>query len=247
MGTYEVRLTQEGGDKVAAGNVMQVPGRRYRKRRPLPAFVLILVLGVAATVVWLKVMNEDNEVTGAQHCAPPPAQTSPAPGKPPPPTLGKPLEPAALDRTEPAAPSSALVRVVNASGQRGQARMVTEALRGLGFTQVGDPANDVLYGEKMPCHAQIRFGPQGTAAARTISLVEPCAELVRDDRKDATVDVALGETFDDLRLSTLARNLLEQLNDFAKQNPPTQGGLQADAPQPELDPSLLSAARNVKC
>ena len=162
---------------MAAGNVMRGPGQRYRKRRPLPAFLLILVLGVAATVVWLKVMNADNEVTGAQHCDPPPKATAP-PGQPVP-TLGKPLENTALDRTVPAAPSSALVRVVNASGQRGQARLVTETLRGLGFTQVGDPANDVLYGEKMTCHAQIRFGAQGTAAARTLSLLEPCAELIR--------------------------------------------------------------------
>lgn len=230
---------------MAAGNVMRGQGQRYRKRRPLPALLLVLVLGVAATVVWLKVMNEDNEVTGAQHCDPPPKATAPA-GKPVP-TLGKALENTALDRTEPAAPSSALVRVVNASGQRGQARLVTETLRGLGFSQIGDPANDVLYGEKMACRAQIRFGAQGTAAARTLSILEPCAELIRDERQDATVDVALGERFDDLHPNRAARTLLEQLNDFAKQNPPTQGGLQSNAPQPKLDATLLSAARNVKC
>lgn len=224
---------------------MRGPGQRYRKRRPLPAFLLILVLGVAATVVWLKVMNADNEVTGAQHCDPPPKATAAA-GQPVP-TLGKPLENTALDRTEPAAPSSALVRVVNASGQRGQARLVTETLRGLGFTQVGDPANDVLYGDKMTCRAQIRFGAQGTAAARTLSLLEPCAELIRDERQDATVDMALGDEFDDLHPNRAARTLLEQLNDFAKQNPPAQGGLQSNAPQPELDATLLAAARNVKC
>lgn len=230
---------------MAAGNVMRGQGQRYRKRRPLPAFLLILVLGVAATIVWLKVMNGDNEVTGAQHCDPPPKATAPA--SQPVPTLGKALEHTALDRTEPAAPSSSLVRVVNASGQRGQARLVTETLRGLGFTQVGDPANDVLYGEKMTCRAQIRFGAQGTAAARTLSLLEPCAELIRDERQDATVDVALGEKFDNLQPNRAARTLLEQLNDFAKQYPPTQGGLQSNAQQPDLDATLLSAARNVKC
>lgn len=236
---------------MAAGNVMRGQGQRYRKRRPLPAFLLILVLGVAATIVWLKVMNQDNEITGAAHCDPPGKPTvsasATAPAGKPAPTLGKPLENAALDRTDPAAPSSALVRVMNASGQRGQARLVTETLRGLGFTQIGDPGNDVLYGEKMGCRAQIRFGPQGTAAARTLSLVEPCAELIRDERKDATVDMVLGEKFDDLHPNRSARTLLEQLNDFAKQNPPAKGGLQADAPQPDLDPTLLTAARNTKC
>jgi LytR cell envelope-related transcriptional attenuator len=232
---------------VAAGNVMRGQGQRYRKRRPLPAFLLILVLGIAATVVWLKVMNQDNEITGAAHCDPPPAPTAPPTAGKPVPTLGKPLEPPALDRTKPVPPTTALVRVINASGQRGQARLVTETLRGLGFTQIGDPANDVLYGGKMGCRAQIRFGPQGTAAARTLSLVEPCAELIRDERKDATVDMVLGEKFDDLHPNRSARTLLEQLTDFAKQNPPTKGGLQADAPQPDLDSTLLKASRNVKC
>jgi hypothetical protein len=225
---------------------MRVQGQRYRKRRPLPAFLLVLVLGIAATVVWLKVMKEDNEVAGPAHCDPPATKVAASAGKPAP-TLGKPLENTALDRTEPAPPSSALVRVTNASGERGQARLVTETLRGFGFTQIGDPGNDALYGDNMPCRAQIRFGAQGTAAARTLSLVEPCAELVRDDRKDATVELALGDNFDDLKTSLTVRQLLEQLNDFAEQHPPAKGGLQANAPQADLDPGILTAARNVRC
>lgn len=225
---------------------MRSSGQRYRRRRPLPALLLVLVLGVVAAVVWVKVMTSDSESAGPAHCDPPPTKAPVSAGQPAP-TLGKALEPTALDRAEPAAPSSALVRVVNASGRRGEARLVTETLRGLGFTQVADPANDVLYGDKMTCRAQIRFGAQGTAAARTLSLIEPCAELIRDDRKDATVDIALGEKFDDLSPNRAARTLLEQLNDFAKQNPADQGGLQADAPQPSLDSGLLASARNVHC
>jgi hypothetical protein len=229
---------------VAAGNVMRRGGQRYRRRRPLPAFLLILVLGAAAAVVWFKVMDADSEVKGAAHCDPPATPTS---ATAPVPTLGKALETSALDRTDPAAPSSALVRVVNASSQRGQARMVTENLKALGFTQIAEPGNDALYGEEMTCRAQIRFGAQGTAAARTLSLVEPCAELIRDERQDATVDIALGEKFDDLHPNRAARTLVEQLNDLAEQNPPAQGGLQADLPAPDLDASLLTAARNVNC
>jgi hypothetical protein len=231
---------------VAAGNVMRRGGQRYRRRRPLPAFLLILVLGVAATVVWFRVMDADTEVTGAAHCDPPSTPASAAAGAPAP-TLGKALPTDALDRTDPAAPSSALVRVVNASDQRGLARMVTENLRVLGFTQIAEPTTDALYGDAMTCRAQIRFGAQGTAAARTLSLVEPCAELIQDERQDATVDVAIGEKFDDLHPNRAARTLVEQLNDFAEQNPPAQGGLQADVPSPELDSSLLGAARNVNC
>lgn len=232
---------------MTAGNVMRRGGQRYRKRRPLPAFLLIVVLCIAATVVWFKVMSADNEVTAAAHCDPPTAKpTAPAPDQPAP-TLGKALEPDALDRTEPATPASAAVRVVNASSQRGQARLVTESLKAMGFTQIADPANDALYGESLTCRSQIRFGAQGTAAARTISLIEPCAELIRDERQDATVDVVLGDKFDDLDPNGAAKTLIEQLNDFAKQNPPAQGGLQADVPQPNLDSGLLTAARNVNC
>jgi hypothetical protein len=225
---------------------MQRGGQRYRKRRPLPALLLIVILGITATVVWFRVMKVDNEVTGAAHCDPPAAAPTPVEGQPAP-TLGKALEPDSLDRTEPAAPSSVLVRVVNASGQRGAARLVTENLRALGFSQIADPGNDALYGDSMACRAQIRFGAQGEAAARTLSLVEPCAELIRDERQDATVDVAIGDKFDDLHPNRAARTLVEQLNDFAKQNPPAQGGLQADVPLPDLDSGLLTAARNVKC
>ena len=233
---------------MAAGNVMRSGGQRYRKRRPLPAFLLILVLGIAATIVWLRVMNEDGEATGAAHCAPPPTPTSATKPGEPVPTLGKPLEPNALDKSLPVAPSAALVRVVNASGQRGLATLVTESLKALGFSQVADPANDPIYGDKMTCRAQIRFGALGTAAARTISLLEPCAELVRDERQDATVDVVLGDKFDDLHPNRAAKTLIEQLNDLAKQEPPAQGGLQATTPKTyKVDPSLMTAARNVKC
>lgn len=229
---------------MAAGNVMRNGGQRYRKRRPLPAFLLILVLGIAATIVWLRIMNSDDDTAAFVHCDKP-TTTPTVPAGQPKPTLGKALEPNALDRTKPALPGSVLVRVVNASSQRGQARLVTENLKGYGFTQVADPANDTLYGESMTCRSQIRFGTQGTAAARTLSLLEPCAELVRDGRQDATVDIALGEKFDDLDPNSAGKQLLEDLNDFAKQNP-AQGGLQANA-QPDLSPQLLTAARDTKC
>jgi len=236
---------------VTAGNVRQT-GQRYRKRRPLPALLFILVLGIVASIVWLRVITSDKDVTGAAHCDPPPAQatpTTPATEAPPSPaTLGKPQETNFLDRTVPAPPDRVLVRVLNASNTRGAAGLVTEMLRTLGFSQVAEPDNDAIYGDEMTCRAQIRFGPQGESAARTLSLVEPCAELVRDDRKDATVDIALGDGFDTLDPNGDARAALEQLSAWALQNPPDQGGLQAEgAPQPELDEALLSGARNVRC
>jgi LytR cell envelope-related transcriptional attenuator len=221
-------------------------GPRYRRRRPLPAMILVLVLAVVATIVWLRVIETDSEPVAATHCDPPTSHPTPSPGVAPP-TLGKALENAALDRVSPAPPDKVLVKVLNASSQRGEARLVTANLRSLGFTQVAEPDNDQLYGDSMSCRAQIRFGPQGTAAARTLSLVEPCAELIRDDRTDATVDVAIGNGFDDLKLSSQARTVLQQLSEWSAAHPQDNGGLQANAPKPELDHGLLTAARQVRC
>jgi hypothetical protein len=234
---------------VASGNVWPSNGpQRYRKRRPLPAFILILVLGIATTVVWLNVMSTESETANATRCDPPgPRPPSQATPSTPPTTLGKALEYASLDRTVPAPPAQVLVRVVNASTTKGAARIVTASLRQLGFEQVAEPTNDPLYGNTMTCRGQIRFGPQGTAAARTLSLVEPCAELIRDERKDATVDVAIGEDFDNLRPNASARSALEKLEQWAKEHPETKGGLQANGPQPEIDAKLLTGARDVRC
>jgi LytR cell envelope-related transcriptional attenuator len=237
---------------VASGNGWRNNGpQRYRKRRPLPALILIVILGVASTIVWLRVMDTDEDQKSATHCDPPRPPSSSGPASPspsePPTTLGQALETDSLDRTVPAPPAQVLVRVMNASTKRGAARIVTENLRQLGFTQVAEPANDPLYGETMTCRGQIRFGPQGTAAARTLSLVEPCAELVRDDRADATVDMAIGDRFDSVRPNAHGRTVLDQLTEWAEAHPKAKGGLQANGPQPELDSRALSAARNVRC
>jgi hypothetical protein len=219
----------------------------YRKHRPLPAMILILILGIAATIVWLRVMDSDGETKNAIHCDPPKVRPSATSPSAPPTTLGQALGNDSLDRTTPQPPGQVLVRVVNAGSKKGAARIVTESLRQLGFEQVSEPTNDPLYDDTMTCRAQIRFGSQGTAAARTLSLIEPCAELVRDDRKDATVDMAIGQKFDDLRPNSPSRTVLEQLADWAAAHPKAKGGLQADGPKPEIDGELLSKARNTHC
>lgn len=233
---------------MASGNVWPSDGpQRYRKRRPLPAFILILVLCAAAAVVWLNVISKESDTAGSIHCDPPGPRPTTQAEPAPPTTLGKSLEFDSLDRTVPAPPGQVLVRVVNASTKKGAARVVTESLRQLGFEQVAEPANDPLYGDTMTCRGQIRFGPQGTSAARTLSLLDPCAELIRDERKDATVDLAIGGEFDTLRPNAQARTALEQLTQWAVEHPETKGGLQANGPQPDLDAELLAGARRTHC
>lgn len=227
--------------------------QRYRRRRPLPALIVFIVLGLIATIVWIKVLGSDSSSDRAISCNAPSEPAVPVAGQPPT-TLGQSLDRDALDKTAPVPPGQVLVRVVNASTQRGQAGEVTEGLRQLGFAQVAPPNNDPLYlAAKSPalelnCRAQIRFGQQGTAAARTLSLVEPCAQLVKDNRQDASVDLALGKAFDDLRPKSDTMRLLEQLTQWSIEHPEAQGGLQGN-PQatPQLDPEQLRAARDVKC
>lgn len=227
--------------------------QRYRRRRPLPAVIVFAVLALIAAIVWIKVLGSDSSSSQTISCNRP-SQPAPAAEGQPATTLGQALEREALDKTVPVPPGQVLVRVVNASTQRGQAGEVTEGLRQIGFAQVGAPGNDPLYmavtnpGAELSCRAQIRFGQQGTAAARTLSLVEPCAELIKDNRQDATVDLALGAGFDNLRPKSDALRVFEQLTQWAIEHPEAQGGLQGN-PQaaPQLDAEQLRAARDVEC
>ena len=227
--------------------------QRYRRRRPLPALIVFLVLSLIAAIVWIKVLGSDSSSSDAISCDPPAGPPVTISGQPPT-TLGQPLDRDALDKTVPAPASQVLVKVVNASTQRGQAGEVTEGLRQLGFAQVAAPDNDPLYlGSKtaafaLSCRAQIRFGQQGTAAARTLSLIEPCAQLIKDNRQDPTVDLALGKEFDNLRPKSESLRVLEQLTAWAVEHPEAQGGLQGNPQaQPQLDAGQLQAARDVKC
>ena len=227
--------------------------RQYRRRRPLPALIVLLVLGLISAFVWIKVFADDGKPSAGASCDPPAGPPATIEGQPPP-KLGQPQDGTSLDKTMPVPPGQVLVKVLNASTQRGQAGEVTEGLRQLGFAQVAPADNDNLYlAAKDPafalsCRAQIRFGQQGAAAARTLSLIEPCAQLVKDGRQDATVNLALGKDFDNLHPKSEAMRVLEQLTAWAVQHPEAQGGLQGN-PQalPQLDAEQLRAARDVKC
>ncbi|MFT7837169.1 envelope integrity protein Cei [Saccharothrix sp. BKS2] len=222
---------------------------RYRKRRPLPALVLFLVLAVTAVVVWNRVLSEAGDVDAAIRCDPPggaPASGAPASTTPSPGTV---LAHDALDRTDPVPAGEVHFRVFNASTQRNQARFVATTLVEMGMTQAADPGNDPVYpAQDMTCRGQIRFGAPGAGAARTLSLVEPCLELVRDERQDATVDVAIGKKFGEVKPNSDARKVLDQLAAWAEQQPEQQGGQAAEAAAPpSLNAANLQGAREVHC
>lgn len=233
----------------------------YRRRRPLPAIALIAVLGVVAAVVWIRTIDSAEKrddiacgtpspvvaTTTVDPAAPPPDPAAPAPQ---PPTLGQVQPATALDAVDPVPPDAVKVRVLNGSGQRGRATLVdTILVDDLGFTQSAPPSDDPMYPEPnhLQCEAQIRYGPLGAGAGRTLSFAVPCAELVLDQRQDDTVDLAIGTRFEALLPSAEAKDALRQLAELAAAPPPADAGGQQAAPA-TVDPALLSLIRaNARC
>ncbi|MGI9002180.1 MAG: envelope integrity protein Cei [Pseudonocardia sp.] len=219
------------------------PRRTYRRRRQSPVLIVVTVLAMATVVTWTTVLVNASGPAGPASC--------PAPTQGPSP--GESLESDALDEVAPLPPSAVRVRVLNASGQRGQANLVAAQFGDLGFVEEAPPDNDPFYPEgNMECAGQVRFGPAGESAASTLTLVLPCAELVRDGRTDDTVDVSVGTGFGDANPDRAARDALDQLaapaggTDGAGNADPV-GTDGAPAPAPAVDPAVLAAARNTSC
>jgi hypothetical protein len=213
--------------------------RPYQRRRRGPVLVVVSVLAVLAVATWTVVLVNASGPSGAASC--------PVPDPP----AGEVLASGTLDEVPPAPPSAVQVRVLNAGGQRGQASLVAAQLGDLGFS-VGETGNDPLFpAEDMECYGQLRFGPAGDAAASTLTLVMPCAELVRDGRQDGTVDVSVGTAFGDFNPGRAARDALDQL---AEPGGGSDGSANADpnaadaAPAPAtVNPELVEEARSASC
>jgi hypothetical protein len=185
---------------------------------------IVIVLAVATIATWVTVLVNASAGSGGAAC---PAATAGPPA-------GTVLASDALDGVAPVAATGAKVRVLNAGGQRGQANLVAAQLGDLGFVQAAPPENDPLFPKGgMTCTGQIRFGPAGEAAASTVALAVPCAELVRDARTGDSVDIAVGTGFGDVNPTKSVRDVLEEL---------ASGG--AD---PAVDQATLTAARKSRC
>ncbi|MDT8914119.1 envelope integrity protein Cei [Amycolatopsis sp. PS_44_ISF1] len=228
---------------MASGNGSGERGapRPYRKHRPLPALIVIGVLALGAVFVWVNAVVGRSDVDEAVLCTP--AAT------PPPGTTFTTVPHNGLDDRSPVPPDKVQLKVLNASSTRGQGGIATTTLRSLGFTAVGDPGNDPAYPRgDAKCRGQIRFGENGATAARTVSLVMPCAELVRDNRKDASVDLSTGTRFDDVRPRAEALQVLKQLTDWSQAHQGGGSSEQSTGPgTPVIDQTLLAGARDVTC
>jgi hypothetical protein len=216
------------------------------------ALVLVVILSTAAGLVWLSVLHQTEN--GCQNPGPTAA------GQP---ISRQQLPTDGLDAVPPAPPQFTRVRVLNANGRPGEATVVGGALAQLGFAST-TPANDPLHSDlDLRCYGEIRFGAAGQAAARTLSLAVPCADLVRDIRPDSEIDLALGTKFIALRPNGAARTALLDAAGLGRpmQRVPPRGGLAAQSEPPSMaqsasiaqsalpvvDPSLLRRARQVRC
>ena len=178
---------------ITEGSSRDRDGQPFRRRNYRPAITAVAVLAVLAALSWTFVLTRPVKVDEVSACnAPPTATDQDAP------TLGARLSGSSLVDVAPAKLAETRIRVLNASGQGGQAGEVASALRGLGFA-APTAANDPIYaGTRRACEGQIRFGQDGRAGAAAAWLVAPCVELYQDDRTDDSVDLVIGTDFTSL-------------------------------------------------
>lgn len=215
--------------QITDGTAFDKRGRPFRRRNFLPGILLFAALAVATMLVWVIALSRPADVHEATICNMPPAPADPsAPG----PQLGEQMTRADMTDVTPAKLADTRIKVLNASGQGGQAAEVAGELRDLGFSEP-TAANDPVYANtRLECQGQIRFGPSGRAAAAAVWLVAPCTELFADQRTDPGVDLAIGTQFSELSHSDDIDAVL--------------ASLRPDATQP-TDPSLLSKIHTATC
>lgn len=213
--------------QITEGTAFDKHGRPFRRRNFRPGLIALGVMFAITAVVWGIVLTRPVDVREAAACNAPPA---PADANTP--KLGEQVTRSTLIDVAPAKLADTKIRVLNASGQGGQAGEVAGALRDLGFAQP-TAANDPVYAStRLSCQGQIRFGAGGKAGAAAVWLVAPCVELYQDDRKDDTVDLAIGTDFTTLAHSDDIDAVL--------------AGLRPDATEP-ADSALIAKIHNGTC
>ena len=100
------------------------------------------------------------------------------------------------------APSQVKLNVYNATQRQGLAKAVAASMHNRGFT-IGTIANDPLKA-KITISADVRYGPKGKAAATLVAGEVPGAKIVADKRKDATVDLVLGNAYKSLKVQSVS-------------------------------------------
>lgn len=155
----------------ATGSPTSVQAGRKRRRSLITLAVVVLALFFA---FWyaLSYYRADSDVR---------ARSTPT-------ASCTPLDPAAPT------PATTTVNVYNSTNRNGLAGSAAKSLESRGFV-LGKVTNDPSK-RKTPAVAEVRFGPKGEARATLVrSNLQKGAALVKDTRKDASVDLALGTKF----------------------------------------------------
>jgi hypothetical protein len=213
--------------QITSGTAFDKHGRPFRRRNVLPGIIVVTVLAVVTVIVWVIAFNQTTDVQQLAACNPPPPAANATQT-----ALGEQVPAATMADVMPAKLTDTKIRVLNASGQGGQAAEVAGALRDLGYAPP-TAGNDTVYeNTRLACQGQIRFGPSGRAAAAALWLVAPCTELYQDQRPDDTVDLAIGTEFTDVAHNDDIDAVL--------------ASLKPDATQP-ADPALLKKIHAAAC
>lgn len=142
-----------------------------------------------------------------------------------------------LTGVRPADPATVVLQVFNSSQIPGQAKTLTNELRADGFTSILAGANDPLYpAHDLVCTAEIRYGQAGTTAARTLLIVQPCAQLVLDDRISDSVDLAVGSRYTYQPLSAAVKAELTAIHNATIPPAVIEGQTAAARPLPSIPP-----------
>jgi hypothetical protein len=212
---------------ITAGSTRDRDGRPFVRRRYRPGIVALVVLLTVTGLAWAFVLTRPVQIREASGCNPPPSSTDSTAPK-----LGRLVSSSSLIDIAPANLADTKIRVLNASGQGGQAGEVASALRDLGFA-APNAANDPIYaGTRLSCQGQIRFGQSGRPSAAAAWLVAPCVELYQDDRTDDSADLVIGTEFTSLASS----------DDIAA----VLAGLKPGATEP-ADSTLITKIHNSSC
>lgn len=212
---------------ITRGSATGKDGQPFVRRKYGPGLAALAILLVLTVLAWAFVLTRPVEVREAASCNAPPSPTDAAAPK-----LGRLVAGSALIDVAPAKLADTKIRVLNASGQGGQAGEVSGTLRDLGFA-APTAANDPIYaGSRLSCQGQIRFGQSGRASAAATWLVAPCVELYQDDRPDDTVDLVIGTDWTSLANSDDISAVL--------------AGLRPGATEP-ADSSLITRIHNATC
>lgn len=176
-------------------------------RTAIPYAVIVAALLVIAIATWVTVVIRTNDPVSVACDRP---------------DLGSPVASTQLLGETASAPVEVQVRVLNANGRSGQASAVAEQLIGYGFSEhpEGPAGNDEATPDQdLECYGQIRFGVGQLNHAAALHLSLPCMELISDNRRDDTVDIALGTGFNGIDDSAAVQSIYESLNNGEATDP----------------------------